>query len=468
MTKEEKEKQDALDAQKKEERENLLKDIQGLIDNSTKENVNKKDLDKRIEEINKKLEPLNNREDNHEEVKELKESVDNLINEVGGLASEMKAIREDPNKKATDAPKSFYDALIASVMEKKDIPGLLVDKDDDNSKRKSLKDYFTEKGNNVSPVFKVKYPVEKLTRKDAVDMLESNIVQNYVSTIRLTELDPQRVGIPLTIYPHVTDWMPSKTIKRPNMSILVVYSYTDGSGTKTEGSASSKSSFLFKTTSFPAFYIATYLTLSDETLDDLEEAMEEIAITVPDKILDKVDGYVLGTAGDDSSAIAGLLTANKKTDFAATWDGTIADATMVDLFAHMKLQCENNKYKPDVLLLSPTDVTMLSSKKDQMDNSITDRRVVYNLIGEPVAICGMRVLRSTSITANTAVVVDSKQLMLGKRRDMTMEIGYNAADLTEGQKTVVLKVRLAFGVRDKAAVIYSSAIDTDVTAITSA
>lgn len=103
-----------------------------------------------------------------------------------------------------------------------------------------------------------------------------------------------------------------------------------------------------------------------------------------------------------------------------------------------------------------------------MDNSITDRRVVYNLIGEPVAICGMRVLRSTSITANTAVVVDSKQLMLGKRKDMTMEIGYNAADLTEGQKTVVLKVRLAFGVRDKAAVIYSSAIDTDVTAITSA
>jgi len=468
MTKEEKEKQDALDAQKKEERENLLKDIQGLIDDSTKENVNKKDLDKRIEEINKKLEPLNNREDNHEEVKELKESVDNLINEVGGLSAEMKAIREGPNRKATDAPKSFYDALIASVMEKKNIPDLLVDRDDENGKRKSLKDYFTEKGNTTSPVFTVKYPVDRLTRKDAVDMLESSIVQDYVATIRLTELDPQRVGIPLTIYPHVTDWMPSKTIRRPYMSILVVYTYTDNAGTKTEGTASGKSSFLLKTTSFKAFYIATYFTLSDETLDDLEEAMEEIAITAPDKILDKIDGYVLGTAGDDSLAIAGLLTANKKTNFAATWDGTIADATMVDLFAHMKLQCEGNKYKPDALLLSPTDVAMLSSKKDQMDNSINDRRVVYDKIGEPVAICGMRVLKSTSITANTAVVVDSKQLMLGKRRDMTMEIGHNAADLTEGQKTVVIKIRLAFGVRDKAAVIYSSAIDADVTAITSA
>ncbi|TSA57817.1 phage major capsid protein [bacterium] len=464
MTKEEKE---ALEAQKK-EREQLIEDIKGLIADSTKDNVSKEDLDKKIEEINKKLEPLNKKEDNHEEVKALKDSVEKLLEASKENAAAIAAMTEEAKNGKPGKAVSFYDALIASVMEKKDIQGLLVDKNDDDGKRKSLKDYFTEKGNQASPVFKVKFPVERLARKDAVDMLESNIVQNYVSTIRLTELDPQRVGIPLTIYPHVLDWMPSKTIKRPNMSILVVYSYTDGSGTKTEGSASSQSSFLFKTTSFPAFYIATYLTLSDETLDDLEEAMEEIAITVPDKILDKIDGYVLGTAGDDSSAIAGILTANKKTDFAATWDGTIAYATTVDLFAHMKLQCEGNKYKPDAILLSPTDVTSLSSRKDQMDNSIVDRRVVYSPIGEPVAICGMRVLRSTSITANTAVVVDSKQLMLGKRKEMTMEIGYNAADLTEGQKTVVLKVRLAFGVRDKAAVIYSSAIDTDVTAITSA
>jgi len=64
------------------------------------------------------------------------------------------------------------------------------------------------------------------------------------------------------------------------------------------------------------------------------------------------------------------------------------------------------------------------------------------------------------------VVLDSKQLMIGKRRDMTLEIGYNASDFTEGQKTVMIKVRLAFGVRDKAAVIYCSDIDTDVAAIT--
>ncbi len=48
---------------------------------------------------------------------------------------------------------------------------------------------------------------------------------------------------------------------------------------------------------------------------------------------------------------------------------------------------------------------------------------------------------------------------------MTMEIAYNGTDLTEGQKTVVVKVRVAFAVRDKAGVIYSDDVDTDWNAL---
>lgn len=438
----------------KTDKEILLDEIKGLIADSTKEGVKLADLDARVDAINKdiadKLDDAG--------MKALKESVDKLLEATAANAAAIKAINEAPPKKAVEKPLTFKEALIAAVEDSaKESPNLLSEKDDDYGKRKSLKDYFTKLGHKNSP---------EMTVKIAVDMLESNIVQSNVATVRLTELDPSRVGIPLTLYPHVTDWMPSKPIGRPYMSILVVYSYEDGSGTKTEGSAPSQSSFLLKTVEFKAFFIATYFTLSDETLDDLEEAMSEIAITGPSKILDNVDGQVLGSAGDDSSALAGLLTANKKTDFAATWDGTIPDATTPDLIEKMRLQCENNKYQADVVLVNPTDVSDLGSRKDELNNSITDRRVVYSLIGEPLYVCGLRLIKSTSVTANTMVVLDSKQLMIGKRRDMTLEIGYNAADFTEGQKTVMIKVRLAFGVRDKAAVIYCSDIDTDVAAIT--
>jgi hypothetical protein len=132
----------------------------------------------------------------------------------------------------------------------------------------------------------------------------------------------------------------------------------------------------------------------------------------------------------------------------------------------MKHQCEANKYRPDVVIMNPLDISLLVDKKDQIDNSLTDRRLAFDSFGNLVAFNGLRIIASTAQTADTLAVVDSKQLMIGKRKDMTMEIGYNGTDFTEGQKTVVIKVRLAFGVRDEAAVIYCSGLAAAVAAIT--
>lgn len=440
-----------------EEKDILLKEIKALIADSQKENVTEKALNDRIAAINKAIaEKLDSNA-----IDALKLGVDKLLEATAENAASIKAMTEKTHKDFSEKPKSLKEALIEAVMEKSSVAGLLMDKNDDYGQRKSMKEYFTDKGHSASPTFVVKI---------AADMLESTIVQGNIANIRLADLDPKRVGIPLTLYPHVIDWMPSKTIQKPYMSILVVYSYEDGAAYKTEGSASAQSSFLLKTVEFKAFYIATYFTLSDETLDDLNEAMEEIAIVAPSKILDKVDNYILGTSGDDSTAIAGLLTSTKKTDFtsATTYAGTVAAATEVDAIATMKLQCETNKYMPDVVILGPLSVAKLAAKKDELNNSITDRRVVFSQTGEPTLIAGMRVIKTaaTAFATDACVVCDSKQLMIGKRKDMTMDIGYNGTDLTEGQKTVVIKVRLAFGVRDKAAVIYASSLDSAVTDIT--
>ena len=438
----------------KTDKELLLEEIRGLITDSTKDGVLKADLDERIEKINTTIsEKLDN-----DDMKKLKEGVDKLMKATTDNAAAIKAMTEDPAKKANEKPMTFKEALIAAVEEKaKTVPGLLADIKDDNGERKSLSDYFNKLGNKSTPV---------MTINKAADMLEATIVQSNVDTVRMTELDAKRVGIPLTIYPHVIDWVPSKTISRKYMSLLVVYSYSDGADTKTQGSAAGQSSFLLKTVEFVSATIGTYFRLSDETLDDLPEAMEEIAVVGPSKILDNIDGQILGSAGDDTSTIKGLFAASKKTDFAATWDGTIPSATIVDLIEKMKLQVEGSKYHADVVLMNATDISDLGSKKDQLDNSITDRRVVWSTIGEPIFACGLRIIKSTTMTVDTMAVLDSKQLMIGKRKDMTLEIGYDGNDFTEGQKTVVIKVRLAFGVRDALAVIYSSGVDAAVTAIT--
>jgi hypothetical protein len=442
MTEEEKAQKDLLLTE-------IKADVKALIDDSQKENIKKADLDKKVEELNTKIaETLDN-----EGMKTLKESVDELVKATGENSAAIKAMTEEGKTKKTELPKDFRSAWKAAIMAKKDV--VLTNKNDDNGERLSMKDYFTEKGEKTTPVFKA-----------AVDMLQSNIVQSNVATVRLTELDPNRVGIPLAVYPHVMDWMPERRIMKPYMSVLVAYSYEDGAGTKTEGSAPSKSSFLFKTVEFKTFSIGTYFTLSDETLDDIEEALDEISIVAPDKIKSEVDSQVMGSSGDDSTALAGILTANKYTAFtAATYASSVAGANVIDVVAKMKLACLANKYNPDIVILNQNEIDNIAAIKNQLDDSITDRRVRFDALGNPAFVCGLRVIVNTDLSDDVAIVMDSKQALLGIRKEMEMKIGYNGTDLTEGQQTVVINVRVAFAIRDKSGVIYSSGLIADTATI---
>lgn len=430
----------------KAEKDLLLKEIESnvksLIADSQKDSITKVELDAKVNELNKSItDSLDN-----EDMAALKVSIDGLVVASSDNAAAIKAMAEKAVEDVSKAPLSFREVMKAAILSKKDM--VLTEKNDDNGKRLSLKDYFTEKGNKQTPVF---------TMKAAVDMLESNIVQAEVANIRLTELDPNRVGTPLSVYPNVLDWMPSRGISKPYMSVLVVYDYQDGAGTKTEGTAPTKSSFLFKTVQFPSFTIATYFTLSDETLDDLEEALDEISIVAPEKINDNVDSQILGAAGDDITALAGILTATKNTAFVpTTYANQVAGANLIDVIAKMKLSCLANKYRPSIVLLNPDDIDNIAALKDGLDNSILDRRMRFDSIGNPISIAGLRIIASTTIVQNTAIVLDSTKTVIGKRRDMTLEIGYNGTDFTEGQKTVMIKIRVAFAVRDKAGIIYSS------------
>jgi len=164
--------------------------------------------------------------------------------------------------------------------------------------------------------------------------------------------------------------------------------------------------------------------------------------------------------------LAGLFTANKHTDYSGTaYAAAIPGANIIDLIGIMADECKANKYIPNAIIMNPQEVTILSQLKDLLNNSVSDRRVSFDNIGRPVFVNGLRIFESTGITADTMAVVDTKQLIIGKRKEMTLEILYNGTDATEGQKTVIVKVRIAFAVRDKAAVIYSDSVDTDWNAL---
>lgn len=444
----------------------IQKQVQDVVDKSQKDNVKKEDLDKAIKALNDNIAKLSD-----ESIKTLKDSVDKmakdneqLVKDFNESQTTLKLQGEELKKLAdkgikNDDPaikKTFREAVREAIMEQKGKPnGFLKEITEEGETRISMKDYF-QSGKQNSPV---------LTIKAAVDMLESNIVQNNVNTLRLTSLDPNRVGIPLTIYPHVMNVFNVKNMRTKNMALLVVYDYWDGADTKVEGAASGKSSFLFKTVEFKSFFIATHFTLSDETLDDLEEALDEISIVAPDKIMDKIDTKVLGATGDDAADIAGILTANKHTDFANPFAEAVDAPYIADVIASAALQCKNNKYRPNAVYLNPADVVRMAAKKNTFEDSQSDRRVRFDVLGNPVSVGGLTILESTAIVENELIVFDSKQPWIGRRKEMTMEIGHNGTDLTEGQKTVVIKIRVAFGVRDKAGIIYVDDITAAIAAL---
>ena len=439
-----------------EEKEKLLLEIKGLIADSQKEGVKKSDLDKTIAELNAKIEKLSK-----PEIDALPAAVEKLIAEQAKLTASVNAMNETAQKHEISKPKNLAEALVDAFKESaKSVPNLLTEKvDSEGNKKLSVSEYFNKLGNKQTP---------ELVVKVGVDMLESTIVQSNVATVRLTDLDPNRVGIPLAVYQHVTDWMPVKGITKKYMSLLVVYSYQDGAATKTQGSAYAKSSFLFKTVEFVSAVIGTLFRVTDESLDDLPEAMDEIARVAPDKVKNNIDYQILGSAGDDTTTIKGLYAASKKTDFdsAGVYSGKVANANKIDVLSMMKDQAETSKYICDTVILNPTDVRLLAAEKDQLDNSKVDRRVVFDALGEPVAICGMLIKRNVNQTADTVTVLASNMVQIGDRKQMTLEVGYDASDFSTGYKTIRIGVRLAFAVRDPLAVIYCSGLAAAVSAIT--
>jgi hypothetical protein len=198
--------------------------------------------------------------------------------------------------------------------------------------------------------------------------------------------------------------------------------------------------------------------------------MEEIALVGPSKIKDNVDYQILGSAGDDTATIKGLFAASKHTDFtgSTTYAATIVAANEIDVIATMKLQAAASNYKLTDVIMSPTDVHIIAAQKDQLDNSRIDRRVAFDALGNPVAVCGLMIRENAKMSANTVVGVDRAMLQIGDRKQMTLEVGYDGNDFTEGFKTVRINVRLAFGVRDPLAVIYCDDLSTAVTNITKA
>jgi HK97 family phage major capsid protein len=447
------------------EKEALLKEIKGIITDATKDSASKPEVDAKIEE---KLKSINERIAKlpSDEIDSLKVKLDELAKKNEALENASKKQGEEMVKLKSGqgqnvAPKSLYQIAENAIMKYKDV--FLTEKTDTNGSRLSMLDWFN-KGNQTSPKFELTDGATAL--KVAVDMGIDTVAQSNVPLLRLTTLVPGVFGNPLSIYPHVLDYFPQRPCLT-SLSMLVSYSYTDGTQVQPEGNASGKSSLLLKTVEFPTFRVSTYISMTDKMLDNLPEALAEISRIAPDKVKSRLDEFVYRTTGDDSTTIKGMFSAAKSTAFVAdTYADSVVGANYIDLIEAMVLQCELSEYQPGVLGLNPSDIRIkFNSLKNQLDDSVKDNRVTFTN-GKLSSVCGLSVVASPKITANTCFVGAIMDVaLLGINKNLTLEIGLNGTDFVEGQKTARIGMDVAFGVGDPLGIIYCSDMTTDLDTI---
>jgi HK97 family phage major capsid protein len=279
----------------------------------------------------------------------------------------------------------------------------------------------------------------------------------------LTTYSMRDVLIALNKDVHVLQIFPVDPISTPYMGVLVEHTYFDGAAIKTEGSAAAKSSIKFKTVEYKVFNFATYFRVSKENLKDIDRLAARLNRIAPDKINSDFDLKCLGKTGDGSTATKGILVAGNFTAFdPSTWAGEIKSANTGDLIKKMKLQAALTNEDVNMVWLHPSAIDALELLKDEDKNYLQSRGLIFDKNGNLIRVSGLFVAKTKQIAVNECIVMWSDAVEIGLREDVTVEIGLDGNDFTEGMRTIMFEFRAAFGGSKPAAVIYCDDITTDL------
>ena len=440
-----------LDTQKQldEKTASFKTEYQKIVGDAIKGLVNKEDIDKTLKELEEKVKDFDK-----EALAKLSTDLEEIEKNVKETAASLKAMKETavvPNEKAL----GYGDLLMKGLKEADMLEEYVTDA---ANGKKGLKYKKTDDKNYIQTL---------TVQKSAVDMTLSNAFSPGstpgTNIGYLTAYNMRDVLIQLNKDVHVLQIFPVNPITTPYMGVLVEHTYFDGVDIKTEGSASAKSSILFKTEEYKVFTFATYFRISKENLNDMPRLASTLNRIAPDKINSDFDKKCLAKTGNGTTATKGLLVAGNFTAFdPSTWAGEIKAANTADLVRKMKLQAALTNEDVNMVWLHPSAIDALELLKDDNKNILQSRGLVFDKNGNLSRISGLFVAKSKQIMVNECIVMWSDAVEIGLREDIIIEIGLDASDLTEGMRTIIFEFRAAFGGSKPAAVIYCDDITTDL------
>lgn len=257
-----------------------------------------------------------------------------------------------------------------------------------------------------------------------------------------------------------------------NRVLWVEGSYTSNVGYVTQGTGQSTADSGTATEKSRAMAkISAKLPLTAELLEDAEYVASAFRMKMQEKAMLFADAEFYSGDGDDSTNpnhIYGIV--GQSTAFNATTAGVanaVQDANIGDLVDACVLQAEKSEQRGlNVVWMNPSDFFKMKKTKASDGQYLFVKDVNGNY-----TINGLRVIRSTGVTANSMTVANTSKIQAWwKRRPEVKFSQMNASDFVNDAYTAVLFLRAqcVIEAQDQTAVIHVSNITTAIEAINKA
>jgi HK97 family phage major capsid protein len=380
-------------------------------------------------------------------VEEIKSAFEGVKTEVNGAIETLKA----DNAVAVDGLKSELEELKSQVAVVKDA----ADKLEAKNNRKTMNENQV-KGFNVSlaeAIEKNADSIAKLGRgeqKRSGFILDTKAVGNMTEAVNLTgdiqrQYAPQVYALP-NRQVHMRSLLPVGTI---STGLFTFPKETGGEGDaapQVQGSSKSQIDFDITMTDAPAQYIAGYVRISRQMLDDVPAMTSFLQARLLEKYLLAEDAQLLNGNGTAPN-LQGITGVASAFGGAATVD--------VEQLVQAIAQVSNANYSANGILINPTDwAAIMNTKNTNAAYSLPASTVVTT--DGTVSIAGIPVFKSTAIAADKFLVGDwsmGAQIM----QNQGISVQFSEMDSDNFQKnliTVRVEARIAFPIYYNNAFVY--------------
>jgi len=213
-----------------------------------------------------------------------------------------------------------------------------------------------------------------------------------------------------------------------------------------EGAVIPESTVKFATYTLNLQKVGVTVPVSEEFAYDDNLLMQEVRNFLVNDVALKIDTDLI--AGNGTAPNIKGLTASA-TAYTAVASG-ITDASIYDLIVDMKRSITvggGSKYNPDFILMNIVDINKMLLKKDVNKQYVAPPFAQGGNGVSELIVSGVRVIECNSVTANTAILGDSRFARIYEEAGFVVGMGYDGADWSSDMMTLKARKRLNLLVR---------------------